>query len=175
MPNLRKMLGNVQSEECRSLMRLMETQSKRTLANWAVAYAKAYYLPVFEAECPEDRCLAETVAACESYGKGQTSLNELKPLLREAAQVARALADRPVAQAAARAVSVACSTVQTPTNALGYLFYGAAAIAYSQAGLDRTAEEYEELAAVEFQRAYASLQKACIPDEPHPAKLHWNC
>ena len=105
-------------------MRLMETQSKRTLANWAVAYAKAYYLPVFEAECPEERCLAETVAACESYGKGQTSLNELKPLLREAAQVARALADRPVAQAAARAVSVACSTVQTPTNALGYLFYG---------------------------------------------------
>lgn len=63
-------------------MRLMETQSKRTLANWAVAYAKAYYLPVFEAACPEERCLAETVAACEAYGKGQTSLNELKPLLR---------------------------------------------------------------------------------------------
>lgn len=41
MPNLRKMLGNVQSEECRSLMRLMETQSKKTLADWAVAYAKA--------------------------------------------------------------------------------------------------------------------------------------
>ena len=119
--------------------------------------------------------MAETVAACEAYGKGQTSLNELKSLLREAAQVARALADHPVAQAAARAVSVACSTVQTPTNALGYLFYGAAAVAYSQAGLDRTAREYEELAAVEFQRAYASLQKACIPDEPHPAKLHWNC
>ena len=35
MPNLRKMLGNVQSEECRSLMRLMETQSKKTLADWA--------------------------------------------------------------------------------------------------------------------------------------------
>lgn len=175
MPNLRKMLGNVQSEECRSLMRLMETQSKRTLANWAVAYAKTYYLPVFEAECPEEQRLTETVAACEAYGKGQTSLNEIKPLLREAAQTARALADRPVAQAAARAVSTACATVQTPTNALGYLFYGSAAIAYSQAGLDRTAEEYEELAAAEFQRAYASLQKACIPDEPHPAKLHWNC
>ena len=41
MPNLRKMLGNVQSEECRSLMRLMETQSKRTLGNWSVAYAYA--------------------------------------------------------------------------------------------------------------------------------------
>ena len=119
MPNLRKMLGNVQSEECRSLMRLMETQSKKTLADWAVAYAKAHYLPVFEAACPGERRLAETVAACEAYGKGQTSLNELKPLLREAAQVARALADHPVAQAAARAISVACSTVQTPTNALG--------------------------------------------------------
>ena len=38
-PKLRKMLGDVNSPEVTKLMRLIETQSLKTLANWAIEYA----------------------------------------------------------------------------------------------------------------------------------------
>ena len=35
MAKLRKMLGDIKSEECINLMRLIETQSHETLSKWA--------------------------------------------------------------------------------------------------------------------------------------------
>ena len=175
MAKLRKMLCKIDSPECAALMALMETQSKKTLASWAVEYAKTHYLPLYETQCPEDPRLRGTVSACGRYLTGDMPLKELKPLLREAAQTARDAQDNPVAQAAARAVSTACSTVQTPTSALGFLFYGAAAVAYSRAGLEEKPETYDALASAELQEALASLQQSAVPDEPHPAKINWNC
>lgn len=127
MPKLRKMLGDVNSEECISLMQLIETQSKSTLTAWAVGYVKENYLGLYEAEHPEDHRLRDAVSACEECLTGTKKLSEIKPVLKEAAQSARDAADYPVGQAAARAVSTACGTLQTPTNALGFIFYGAAA------------------------------------------------
>lgn len=101
MAKLRKMLGNIESQECILLMRLIETQSKETLA--------------------------------------------------------------------------ACAAVSTPTNALGFLFYGAAAIAYSKEGLTQSAEVYDAAASLELNRAYESLKDAAVPDEQHPAKIKWYC
>lgn len=175
MPKLRKMLGNVDSRSCVSLMGLMETQSKATLASWAVDYAQSRFLPIYEVECPGDLRLRETLAACREHLEGNRPLNTVKPLLKEAAQIARDAASNPIAQAAARAVSTACASVQTSTNALGFLFYGAAAATYSQAGLTASAEVYDGLAASEWKKALDSFQKAAIPDEPNPAKLSWNC
>lgn len=40
MPKMRKMLGDINSQECIALMQLIETQSKDTLAAWAVNYVK---------------------------------------------------------------------------------------------------------------------------------------
>lgn len=175
MPKLRKMLGDVNSTECITLMRLLETQSEKTLAAWAVGYARDNYLRIYEAECPGDMRLGETVLACEDYLKGGKKLAEIKPALKAAGQIARDLADHPTAQAAARAVSVACAAVQTPTNALGFLFYGAAATAYSQAGLGEKADVYDRIAGEEFIKAMESLKLVSIADEAHPAKLNWNC
>ena len=50
-------------------------------------------------------------------------LEEAKVLLAEARKAAQEETD-PVRQAAARAVSTACGTLTTPTNALGFAFYG---------------------------------------------------
>ena len=175
MAKLRKMLGDIESQECILLMRLIKTQSKETLAAWAVAYAKDNYLPVYEAECPGDRRLHDTIAACEEYLKGDKKLTEIKPSLKEAAELARDTADNPTAQALARAVSTACAAVSTPTNALGFLFYGAAAIAYSKEGLMQPAEVYDAAASLELNRAYESLKEAAVPDEQHPAKIKWYC
>ena len=175
MAKLRKMLGDIRSEECTALMRLIETQSKHTLAAWAIDYACARYLPIFQAEFPEDGRLEAMAAACREHLAGGRTLAALKPLLREGAQAARELEGHPVAQAAARAVATACAAVQTPTNALGFLFYGAAAAAYHQAGTAQPAEVYDHLAALELRRALRSLEAAALPDEPNPVKVNWNC
>ena len=78
-------------------------------------------------------------------------------------------------QAAARAVATACASVQTPTSALGFLFYTAAAAAYNEKGLNADASTYDALAEREFQAALQSLRAAAVPDEPHPARLNWGC
>lgn len=174
MPKLRKMLGNADGPECAALMRLMETQSAGTLASWAVGRAGECYLPVYEDAHPGDLRLRETLSACASYLEGGKKLAEVKPAVRAAGQIARDT-EEPAAQAAARAVSTACAAVQTPTNALGFLFYGAAAVAYSSAGLDETADTYDGLAAKEFRQAYDSLKSVSVSDEPHPAKIRWYC
>ncbi len=175
MAKLKKMLGNIDSQECIALMHLIETQSKSTLATWAIDYAKNNYLRIYEAVRSDDSRLHSAVLACEAYLNGSKQLKEIKPILKEAAQIARDTTDHPVAQAAARAVSTACAAVQTPTNALGFLFYGAAAVAYSTAGLEQTQQVYDQLASAELRKAFDSLQRVSVPEEPHPAKIRWNC
>ena len=175
MSKLRKTLGNIHSPECIALMRLIETQHERTLIAWAVEYVKNNYLRIYETERPGDLRLSKVIGACEEYLKGSLNRNEIKPILREAGAIAREVADHPTAQAAARAISTACATINTPTNALGFLFYGAAAAAYAQAGLSQTSEVYDELASAELKKAWNALQRISIPDEPHPVKICWNC
>ncbi len=77
-------------------------------------------------------------------------------------------------QAAARATATACAVIQTPTNALGYLFYGAAAAAYSKAGTE-DASRWDNLARAELEQALEELRAVSVPDEPNPAKINWNC
>ena len=80
----------------------------------------------------------------------------------------------PITQAAARAIAAACGTLTTPTNALGFLFYAAAALVYDQ-GLDLPASEMEELTRQIWQDAHASLSAQSVKDEPCPAKIQWHC
>ena len=175
MPKLRKMLGDAGSKECLAMMRLIDTQNEKTLAAWAVGYAKTHYLPVYEAERYDDPRLRNAVAACEEYLKGSMKLKDTKAALKEAGQIAAGLADYPAVQAAARAVSTACSTVHSPSGALGFLFYGAAASAYSREGTGLGAAAYEKLAAEEFKKAFDSLKAASVADEQNPVKIRWYC
>lgn len=168
MSKLRKMLGRIDDPQVIALMRLIETQSHHTLARWAVDCVKTRYLPL-----TTDPRLAEGVAAAEAWLSG-TPLKELKPALRAAALAGRE-AEEPVCQAASRAVATACAVIQTPTNALGYTFYGAAAAAYHQAGLTADAAVYDRLADEEIAALYALLEKAAVADEPNPVKITWGC
>ncbi|MGI5893773.1 MAG: putative immunity protein [Candidatus Merdivicinus sp.] len=175
MAKLRKMLGDIQSEECIALMRLMETQSKRTLSEWAVDFAESSYLPILEAEISDADPFVQAIAMCRNYWEGSTAAKDVKAAVRQVTQLARELEENPIGQAAARAVATACAAWQTPTSALGFLFYGAAAAAYHHAGLDEKIEIYQALAQEELQRALESLRQAAILDEPNPAKIEWNC
>lgn len=174
MPTPRKMLGDVNSPGCRALMELIQTQSKSTLATWSLAFARERYLPVFKAVNPDDRTLDEAILAVDACLAGQIKPAALKAPINAAVLLARNESN-PISQAAARAVSTACAVIRTPTNSLGFLFYGAAASAYNQVGVNADADTYARLAEAELLLALESLKAAAIPDEPNPAKIDWNC
>lgn len=175
MAKLRKMLGSLEDPHIVSLMSLIETQSKITLANWAITYAEDHFLSIYEKNYSDDLRLRNILSASKEYLNGTKKLNEVKPLVKEANIIARNIEENPVAQAACRAIATACGTISTPTNSLGFTFYGAAAIVYDQHGLSESSKVYDELASKELKNMLEALQKVAIPNEQNPAKIKWNC
>lgn len=175
MAKLRKMLGKIDEPAVVELMALIETQSRETLARWAVSEVREHALPLLQQAKLDTEVQQQALAAVEKHLAGELSLAKIKPQLKAASQAAAAITDSPVGQAAARAIAVACAVVQTPTNALGFLFYSAAAAAYAQLGLDRSQQEYDQAATGELSRALESLRAYAVPGEPNPVKINWNC
>ncbi|HJA94336.1 MAG TPA: hypothetical protein H9717_14695 [Candidatus Eisenbergiella merdipullorum] len=175
----RKMLGDINSPTTTALMRLIETQSKGTLTRWAAARAQERYLPLIPKDTDIFASMDRTLSAVESFLKKELTQKELKPVLTEARSEVKRLADSqtadPVTLAAARAVSTACAVAQTPSNALGFLFYGAAACAYHSAGISAPADICDRLAEEELKKALQSLREIAVPDESHPVSIRWNC
>lgn len=171
----RKMLGDAASPQCQKLMRLIETQSKPTLALWALQLAEKRYLPIYTAAYPKDKRALQAIRICRECARNSGSVKEIKPLLKELIQLARDEHAEPAVVCAVRAIATACNVLQTPTNALGFLFYGAAAVAYTAVGVTQSRAVYEHLAEEEFEHALAALQEAVIADEQHPVKVNWNC
>jgi hypothetical protein len=173
---LRKTLGSVDAPHIVSLMRLIDTQSKATIAEWCLDYSETEILPVFERRRPRDDRPRRALQASRDWFEGKKKLVEVKSvILRECHAAARELDRDPAAQAAARACGQAAACFHTPTHSLGLAFYGAAAVAYDRIGLDGTAETYDAIAAEECAKLEAALRAVAIPDEPNPATLNWNC
>ena len=102
MAQLRKMLGDISSEECVALMHLIETQSKSTLSKWAIEYARRNYLTVYQRHCADDHTMAGLLAVCRAYAMGEGELKQAKNAIKMMRQRARELGEQPVAQAAAQ-------------------------------------------------------------------------
>jgi len=176
MTKLRKMLGKADSPYIVSLMRLIETQSKTTIASWCMDYAEQHILPIFEQECPGDLRPRSALDAARQWFEGKVKLKEVKNIiLGECHAAARELNDNPAAQAAARACGQAAACFHTPTHSLGLAFYGSAAIAYDQVGLTEKPEVYDRIAAEECAKMEAALRAVAVENEPNPAKINWNC
>lgn len=175
MAKLRKMLGKLDNPDIIALMRLIETQSQQTLSQWAIEYTEKVCLPIFEKQLPEDSRPADAISNCRTYLNGEIKLTQVKPFLKAAGQAARDADGFAAAQAAARAIGTACSVIQNPPGALGFVFYCAAAVAYDRAGTDQKQDVYDRLAEEEIAAVLHSLQKAAKPDEPNPVKIDWNC
>lgn len=171
---LRKMLGSADHPSIIRLMQLIETQSKSTLIRFAAEYASARYLPLIEARLPgEDRLHAAVTAALDHLNGA--ALSTVKAAVKDARTAAQALGGDPVSQAAARAIATACAVAVTPTNALGFAFYGAAAIAYHTAGTTADKTVHDELATQELEHICQALSSVCVPDEPDPIHINWGC
>lgn len=176
MPKTRKMLGTADSPYIVSLMRLIETQSKITIATWCMDYCEIHILPIFEKHCPGDDRARSAIAAARDWFDGKKKLPEVKSIiLNQCHAAARELDGNPAAQAAARACGQASACFHTPTHSLGLAFYGAAAIAYDRMGTNEKPETYDMIAAEECAKMEAALRAIAVADEPNPAKIQWRC
>lgn len=170
---LRKMLGSAEHPAIVRLMRLIETQSHLTLIRFAASYVREHTLPILTAHAPEEARPCAAIDAVTGYLSGENTA-VLKAAVREARAAAQHIAD-PVGQAAARAIATACAVATTPTNALGFAFYSAAAYAYHTAGTSADRTTHDALATEELERICGALEAVCITDELHPVRVDWNC
>lgn len=176
MVKLRKMLGSADSSYIINLMRLIETQSKITIASWCLDYAEMFILPVYEKAYPLDFRPRGAINASRAWFEGKKKLPEVKDIiLNSCHKAARECDNNPAAQAAARAVGQAAACFHTPTHSLGLAFYGTAALAYNRLGLNKDAETYDKFAADECCKMEAALRVIAVLNEPDPVKINWNC
>jgi hypothetical protein len=176
MAKHRKMLSDIDAPYIQSLMRIIETQSKTTLANWSIDYAEAVVLPVYEKHRPGDDRPRRSLNAAREWLLGNMKLPEVKKIiLNECHAAARESDDNPTAQAAARTCGQAAATIHAPTHSLGLALYGALAIAYEKLGVDAPWNALLEIAADECEKMEAALKAVVVENEPNPAKINWMC
>ncbi|NLF21025.1 MAG: hypothetical protein GX588_06410 [Clostridiaceae bacterium] len=172
---VRKMLGTADAPYSLSLMRLIETQSKTTLVTWCLRYSQENILPIYAVLHPEDGRPRALLAAMQAWLDGKIKFPAVKEQILAIHAAARQADGDPAAQAALRALGQAASTIHMASHALGLLFYGAAARAYKELGIDASKEAYESYAAAEAARLEATLRELAVTDEKNPVKVKWYC
>ena len=158
MPAPRKMLNDWEAPYIQSLMRLIETQSKATLASWAVGYAERIMLPLWDKHCPNDLRPQSALSAAREWLSGLIKLPQAKAAILECHAAAREADGNPVAQAAARTIGQCASTIHSARHCIGLAFYGALAVAYDQLGTGVPWEKLEQCAAQECARMQEALR-----------------
>jgi hypothetical protein len=175
MPKARKMLSDLNAPYIQSLTKLNKTQSKATLAMWAVDYSERVILPLWSKHYPDDLRLQNALnAACE-WLSGTIKLPRAKSVILECHAAARDADANIVAQAAARAIGQSASTIHSARHCIGLALYGAIAVAYDTLGTNAPWEQLERCAAEECGRMEATLHAAAVENEPNPAKIDWKC
>lgn len=175
MAKLRKMLGSVDAPYVIAMMDLIKTQSKKANTNWCVTYVLDRILPIYEKVFPQDQRLTDALIAAVQWQDGKVKIAQIKKLVAQVNVAAREAEGYPVAQAAARAASAAAGSVYTPTNALGFAFYAAAAVAYDEAGLNETSQVYYRIAQEEWGKMAQALKAISVQNEENPVNIDWNC
>lgn len=81
MAKLRKMLGRADSPYIVALMRLIESQSNATIADWGVRFVEETKVPIYEKAYPQDSILREALAVFQRFRGGDMRLPALKKQL----------------------------------------------------------------------------------------------
>lgn len=173
MPKPRKMLSNWKAPYIQSLMKLIETQSKTTLANWSIDYAERVILPLWYKRYPNDLRPQNALNATRQWLSAEIKLPQAKTSILACHAAAREADGNHVAQAAARAIGQCSSTIHSPRHCIGLAFYGALAVAYDQLGTDAPWTQIEQCAAEECGRMEAALHNVAVDNELNPAKINW--
>ncbi|MBW7571273.1 putative immunity protein [Caproiciproducens faecalis] len=171
----RKMLSDWEAPYSQSLMKIIETQSKVTLAHWAVDYAERVILPLWSKFNSDDLRPQNALNAAREWLSGAIKLPQAKAAILECHSAAREAEGNPVAQASARTIGQCASTIHSARHCIGLAFYGALAVAYDRLGTDAPWEQIEQCAAEECGRMEAALRAVAVENEPNPAKIAWKC
>lgn len=172
MQKLRKTIGNFDCPEILSLAQLAETQSKRTLCLWSISFAQEHLLPIYERAVPDDPRPRNALINSRGWLAGCVRYVDAKDTNNGAHNAATEAKGNPAAQAAARAIAHASLSIHVSAHCMGIAFYGAAAIAYSQLGLESTQEEYLQVARQAWVKMEAALRRIAVENETSPAKLN---
>ena len=175
MPKVHKMLSDWDAPYIQSLVKLIETQSKQTLAFWAVDYSERVILPLWSKYYPDDLRPQNALAAAREWLSGAIKLPQAKALILECHAAAREADVQPAAQAAARAIGQSASTIHSARHCIGLALYGAIAVAYDLLGTENSWEQLEQCAADECGRMLDALHATAVENEPNPAKINWKC
>jgi len=175
MLKARKMLSDWNAPYIQSLIELIETQSKETLAIWAVDYSGRAILPLWSRYYPDDLRPQAAIQAAREWLSGTIKLPAAKSAILACHAAARDAAGNPAAQAAARTIGQSASTIHSARHCIGLAFYGAIAVAYDRLGTDAPWGQIEMCAAEECGRMEAALRDAAVENEPNPAKINWKC
>lgn len=175
MPKARKMLSDWKAPYIQSLMRLIETQSKTTLAIWAVDYSERVILPLWCKHYPDDMRPQKALNAAREWLSGKIKLPQAKAAILECHAAAREADGTPVAQAAARAIGQCASTIHSARHCIGLAFYGALAVGYDELGTSVPWTQIEQFAAEECRRMETALRAVAVENESNPAKIDWKC
>jgi len=173
--NYRKMLSDWEAPYLQVLVRQIETQSKEALVSWAVGYAERVLLPLWLKHCPQDERPQKALSAARKWMSGQIKLPQAKLSILACHAAASAATGNPVAQAAARAIGQCASTIHTARHCIGLPLYGALAMAYDTLGTQSAWAALEQCAAEECGRMLSALLAISNSDEPHPARINWQC
>ncbi len=173
MLKVRKMLSDWKAPYIQSLMKLIETQSKATLASWAVDYSEQVILPLWCKYNSNDLRPQNALNAAREWLSGAIKLPKVKAEILECHAAAREAEGNPVAQAAARTIGQCSSTIHSARHCIGIAFYGALAVAYDRLGIGAPWEQIEQCAAEECERMLDALRTVAVENEPNPAKIDW--
>ena len=175
MRKYRKMLNDTNAPYLQSLMRLIETQSKTTIAQWCIDYAQVNIFPIYEKTYLGDKRPMNALNAANEWLDGKVKFPYVKNIiLNECHAAAREAGENPAAQAAARTCGQVAATIHSPTHSLGLAIYGALAIAYDKMGADADWNVLVNVAAEECVKMEATLRTMAVKNEPNPAKINWN-
>jgi hypothetical protein len=175
MPKYRKMLTDWNAPYIQRLVRVMETQSKQTVANWVCDYAEEIMVPIWVKSYPKDNRPQLALDYAKKWLNKEVKLPEVKKIILECHQAAKENDANPAAQAAARAIGQSASTIHAVTHAVGLALYGALAVAYDELGFSASWEDLEKQAAIACDKMTVSLKKVAVNNEPNPAKYNWSC
>lgn len=175
MPKARKMITDWDAPYLQALVRLIETQSKATLAAWSIGYAEQIMVPLWTVRYPDDPRPRQALEAAREWLAGSIKLPRAKTAILACHAAAREAAASPVAQGAARAIGQAASTIHSAQHCIGLPLYGALAVAHDELGTDAPWPQLEERAAAECGRMLQALRAMAVDHEPHPARINWKC
>jgi hypothetical protein len=175
MSKVRKMLSDWEAPYIRSLAKLIETQSKATLAIWAIDYSERVILPLWSKYYSADLRPQKALYAAREWLSGAIKLPRAKTAILDCHAAARDADANSVAQAAARAIGQSASTIHSARHCIGLALYGAIAVAYDTLGTKAQWEQLEKCAADECGRMLDALRSVAVENEPNPAKIDWKC